>query len=246
MDPGLKAHLEACRVDDCPCRTYAKNVEAWSAQLPIHPAHPEMSWLWFKIVKDDAGQAVLTWCCMACGSSSSVSSGQYHDDEAHRSRMQIANLKRHHNSPAHNRAVGAVFGLDTSEQVKSAQTVPTLQLLKELIVAFQKGGTCTSGFRLLSGFVSFEKAKTLLWCVEEGVKEIRLEVVNSAECMCIMRDERHHRMHLRYRLGRIGKPPVSGFLGQSRDHKPDDELEKIRIQAAGGKIYRTQTFAKAA
>lgn len=25
----------------------------------------------------------------------------------------------------------------------------------------------------------------------------------------------------------------------SRDHKPDDELEKIRIQAAGGKIYRT-------
>ena len=32
----------------------------------------------------------------------------------------------------------------------------------------------------------------------------------------------------------------------SRDHKPDDELEKIRIQAAGGKIYRTQTFAKAA
>ena len=31
----------------------------------------------------------------------------------------------------------------------------------------------------------------------------------------------------------------------SRDHKPDDELEKIRIQAAGGKIYRTQTFAKA-
>jgi len=32
----------------------------------------------------------------------------------------------------------------------------------------------------------------------------------------------------------------------TRDHKPDDELEKIRIQAAGGKIYRTQTFAKAA
>ena len=31
----------------------------------------------------------------------------------------------------------------------------------------------------------------------------------------------------------------------SRDHKPEDELEKIRIQAAGGKIYRTQTFAKA-
>jgi hypothetical protein len=30
----------------------------------------------------------------------------------------------------------------------------------------------------------------------------------------------------------------------SRDHKPDDELEKIRIQAAGGKIYRTYTFEK--
>jgi protein phosphatase 2C family protein 2/3 len=30
----------------------------------------------------------------------------------------------------------------------------------------------------------------------------------------------------------------------TRDHKPDDELEKQRIQLAGGKIYRTQTFAK--
>jgi protein phosphatase PTC2/3 len=32
----------------------------------------------------------------------------------------------------------------------------------------------------------------------------------------------------------------------SRDHKPDCELERKRIQAAGGKVYRTQTFAKAA
>lgn len=32
----------------------------------------------------------------------------------------------------------------------------------------------------------------------------------------------------------------------SRDHKPDDEDERRRIQAAGGKVYRTQTFAKAA
>ncbi|CDW77140.1 serine threonine protein phosphatase [Stylonychia lemnae] len=32
----------------------------------------------------------------------------------------------------------------------------------------------------------------------------------------------------------------------SRDHKPDDELEKQRIQLAGGKIYRTQTFARPA
>jgi protein phosphatase 2C family protein 2/3 len=31
----------------------------------------------------------------------------------------------------------------------------------------------------------------------------------------------------------------------SRDHKPDDEQERVRIQAAGGKIYRTQTLAKA-
>ena len=32
----------------------------------------------------------------------------------------------------------------------------------------------------------------------------------------------------------------------SRDHKPDCELERKRIHAAGGKVYRTQTFAKAA
>ena len=38
----------------------------------------------------------------------------------------------------------------------------------------------------------------------------------------------------------------SHIAAVSRDHKPDDEQERIRIQAAGGKIYRTQTFAKAA
>lgn len=32
----------------------------------------------------------------------------------------------------------------------------------------------------------------------------------------------------------------------SRDHKPDDEDERLRIKAAGGKVYRTQTFAKPA
>lgn len=32
----------------------------------------------------------------------------------------------------------------------------------------------------------------------------------------------------------------------SRDHKPDCELERKRIHTAGGKVYRTQTFAKAA
>lgn len=31
----------------------------------------------------------------------------------------------------------------------------------------------------------------------------------------------------------------------TRDHKPDEESEKVRIQQAGGKIYRTQTFARA-
>lgn len=32
----------------------------------------------------------------------------------------------------------------------------------------------------------------------------------------------------------------------SRDHKPDCELERKRIQSSGGKVYRTQTLAKPA
>jgi len=32
----------------------------------------------------------------------------------------------------------------------------------------------------------------------------------------------------------------------TQDHRPEEESEKKRIQDAGGKIYRTQTFAKAA
>lgn len=33
-------------------------------------------------------------------------------------------------------------------------------------------------------------------------------------------------------------------IALSRDHKPNDELEKARIEKAGGKIYQTQTVAK--
>jgi serine/threonine protein phosphatase PrpC len=32
----------------------------------------------------------------------------------------------------------------------------------------------------------------------------------------------------------------------SRDHKPEDDGERARVEQAGGKVYRTQTFAKAA
>ena len=78
MDPALRVHLKSCRASGWPCRSFATDFEAWSAQPPLHPAHPEETWLWFEFAKNNDGHEVLNWRCLACGESS-CASAQYHN-----------------------------------------------------------------------------------------------------------------------------------------------------------------------
>ena len=235
VSPELLEHSRSCRDASCPCKSFVKNFEHWAPLLPLCESHPEETWLWHRFFKREDGRVAVTWTCVACDTSGYAShhyAGQR--TESCSSKIRLANLQRHQESPDHLRAIADKFGLDMSSEIRNAVTAPTLELFKELVEAFQKGGTTTSGFKLRTCSVSVEKANELLWCCEEAIVDTRLELISSADSTCIMRDERHHRMHLRYRIGRLGRPPRAGFLGQSRNHKPDS----IGLSEATVEIYK--------
>ena len=95
-------------------------------------------------------------------------------------------------------------------------TTPSKEMFKELLAAFQKWNTPTPGFELSSGRVGFNKANAMLWTLDQASGDLRRELLLASTCLNILRDERHARMHLRFRSD-MGY----GYLGQSHNHKPD-------------------------
>ena len=56
----------------------------------------------------------------------------------------------------------------------------------------------------------------MLWTLDQASGDLRRELLLASTCLNILRDERHARMHLRFRSD-MGY----GYLGQSHNHKPD-------------------------
>ena len=75
----------------------------------------------------------------------------------------------------------------------------------------------------------------MLFCGDEAINEMRQDAIRTSDALLVMRDERHHRLHLRYRCGReVDLQTSGGFLGQTREFKPD----ALGINAATKQIYR--------
>ena len=229
-DPALVAHCRACTNSKCSCRTFFKNFDRWAEKLPLHPIIPEETWLWFKFLGQGHDQ-FISWSCVACEASPHAS-GHFTSKFARSTpeKIQLSNLLEHHVSPCHQKAIAEQFHLEVDPQY----TVPKASMFKELLQAFQKGGSMTGGFALKSGHATYEKAYNALWCCNEGLNEKRRENITSSDCVCLMRDERRSRMHIRYRCGNESSPHKSGFFGQSRGHKSDS----IGIVDATCQIFR--------
>ena len=127
-----------------------KNFEHWARQLPLHPKAPDETWLWYRLVKE-GDQEVLSWRCVACDSSV-LASGKYARNRGLGGNevVKICNLRSHHASPNHLKAVDDVFKLG-ADGVENCYTAPSLEMFKDLIQAYQKGGSMTAGFKLRSG-----------------------------------------------------------------------------------------------
>ena len=213
----LQAHCGACTTNGCSCKLLVSNFGKWCRRLPVLPGEEDPdgsdTWLWFRFTN----RGMLRWTCVVCHAE--VDFGNEKDDHEVQS-IQISNLLCHHKSTLHQQNLKRVFGQDYSGQVD--YVVPPPELFKELLAAFQKGDAPSAGYQLPSGYVSIQKSNSMLWTMAEAQRDVRREELSVASCINILRDERHGRMHVRFRSGVEYQPGISkGYLGQSRGHHSD-------------------------
>ena len=202
----LLKHIHGCTTAGCCCRAFAKKFPSWWPHLPADSSktlavHPGESWLWFRFTKD----GLFRWHCLLCHGDAAA-----HDDQQVQTKIQKSSLLVHHGSTLHLANVAKVMPCAVNF------VAPSKALFKELLYAFQHRATPTGGVELASGRVSFDKANAMLWCLYEGWSDTRLEHLKLAETLNVIRDERHGRMHVRFRAD-----TWIGYAGQSRGHNPD-------------------------
>ncbi len=161
---------------------------------------------------------MLRWACVICDADGLLSHTFQDGDHADKPQsIRISNLLYHHMSTAHGQMVAKRLG----EEADLHFAAPSPQLFKELFRAFQAGDTPTSGYNLPSGMLSFDKANSMLWMLDQASGDKRREHLESAVVINCLRDERHGRMHVRFRCtDKLGNFH-SGYLGQSRGHASD-------------------------
>jgi hypothetical protein len=93
---------------------------------------------------------------------------------------------------------------------------PPFAQFRDLLIHFHKGNSIVDSNEFPSGVLGREKAGKMLWCLGEAEVQDILEHLWRAVIMMLMRDERHSRMHCRFRSIDIIGDLRSGFLGQAR------------------------------
>jgi hypothetical protein len=210
----LLRHRDACAISGCPCTAFVRNFEQWSKQLPLdtrNTAQAYDTWLWFTF--NSCGQ--FRWQCVGCHRDTPL------DNDDIPITCQLQNLLKHQSSTKHAQCIDDAFN-ESGQTV--AYTVPSAEMFKDLLSAFQKGEAPTNGYQLPSGICGKEKSDAMLWCLSEARDDDKREAIELADVMIIKRDERKKRMHIRFNCAGSKAIDLSGkcgFLGQSRDHNPD-------------------------
>ena len=226
----LEAHTSRCMTNGCQCKTYVKWFDIWAKHCQLHPSQPEETWLWHKICPSG-----LKWICVACEGSGHASAHYKRRCMDKPEHLKFEILKEHHGTPCHVRAVAHAFNLEQAPvKARECHTAPSQQSFRELIEAFRKGGTPRAGFTLPSGIIETKKATSMLWVAGEALGEIRREAIVKSDCMTIMRDERHARMHVRYRCANAAGFCDADYFGQSIGHL----TSSLGILGATKKVYK--------
>ena len=234
----LEKHIRSCSIDGCGCRTFYKCFNSWAAKLPVAPgADADDTWLWFNI--DD--QAKFRWMCVVCHGEAYLQGclEQCRKGDIVNPQMpKLSHLLVHHDSTRHRENVAKMFGTKSAVEY----VAPSKLLFMKLRNAFQAGAAPTGGYELPSGRLAVAKANNMLWCLDQGLCDIRIDVLARAETINILRDERHSRMHVRMRASTdTSEVPFVGYLGQSRGHRPD----AIGIAAATLAVFRNACWTRA-
>ena len=186
----------------------------WAQKLPCIPDNNGSdSWLWFQLNSEHR----LTWMCLACHKP---------EDEApvdgSRTTLRICNFLEHQGTAKHIGNVNQWFGLKLTTPDSVDTSAPPASLFKELLKFFQHGAVDSRGINLHSGIIGQLKAGEMRWCLREAYCDLKRAHLREAACINIFRDERHNRLHCRFRCSNAHDAHTfSAFLGQHQQFQPD-------------------------
>ena len=205
----LVSHVSSCTNLNCGCHEYRKLWPKWSHQLTIPSEDGQVeTWLWHTIRDGE-----FKWMCLVCDGD------EDHRLKNNRGACRINNLMRHHESPKHQEAVARFLGKEPSPD--QSGSAPALALFEDVFRAFQRGAPPWQGYDLPSGRVGKEKACAMIWVLSEAHRHQKMEAILGSDTMTIIRDERAHRLHCRFRAVGDSLEIARGYLGQAHEYSPD-------------------------
>ena len=74
----------------------------------------------------------------------------------------------------------------------------------------------------------------MVWCLSEADKQLVQESIGTSEVSMVSRDERHHRLHMQFRVVDPDGVMDKGYLGQVREYEPD----ALGITRASNEIFK--------
>ena len=200
---SLQDHIETCQLTSCGCKMYLRSKAFWASKLTFPSG---CSWL--RCIAPLGAQ--LQWRCWLCEKCARPSSGIL---------FTFGDLSRHAQTLGHRRSVAEVQGEPPIGPDKV--TVPSLDLFESQLMRFQAGQGREATVELPQGLVGRHKMDELLWCLNEGFLQHQHDKIREAVVLNVSRDERHGRLHVRFRCCNDKFEFYSGTIGQSVDHTPD-------------------------
>ena len=183
------------------------NFDRWSAKLLQTDNGP--TWLSYDVVNGK-----VRWRCLLC-----------HTIEQRRKasgfKIKFDALKRHELQTSHLNAVGLHCGNSNSSSSRDVVCAPEEELFIEVLRTFRAGQSPDKGYELKSGLVDKKKLVDMLWCLAEGLGDGKRDLLRKASFVQLHRDERQHRLHLRFSSVDDEFNTSRGYLGQTRNYYCD-------------------------
>ena len=237
-DPGLDAHIAGCKDANCQCSQFKRLFFTLASSLLLPNGN---SWLWFSVSakcsqsSSEEYMSQFRWRCLVChGEGDTHGQARPGSDAKHGGRLLLCNLRHHENGDGHQRRVRRAMADKDEDDVEVIS--PSVELYKSLLEQFQGGRSPSQGYWCNGVFIGERKAIMMLYTLAEAVKQFHQEKVACATSMTLLRDERHARLHMRFRCCNDAMETYHGFLGQARD------AEQSAIELTASTIKALKSF----
>jgi len=201
-----RLHMQNCKIRQCQRCLFGRQKRKWIARLPLVPKEVRLEWealpLDKRVLAEGSwahwdGDAVA---CMACSDTKIA--------------PRIADLSRHHMTTRHRAKVMSFLAVETSPSGFPLAGSPPA---KEFLQVWDSLCDKNSPRHGVHGVCDARKAARMMWCIAEGMKTLDRKALQKAKVICMMRDERHQRLPIRFRcLDREGRRVRKGLLWQSK------------------------------